>query len=73
MNSLLLVPYHYVGLTLILLQVNVGLLVLSMLGFCLPLYLLCHSRHLQRLRDERDEDPKIYVKINNGSKPEAFV
>ncbi|GAA6218793.1 large neutral amino acids transporter small subunit 4-like isoform X2 [Lates japonicus] len=55
------------------LWVNVGLLALSMLGFCLPLYLLCHSRHLQRLRDERDEDPKIYVKINNGSKPEAIV
>ncbi|KAM3616079.1 uncharacterized protein V6R79_012020 [Siganus canaliculatus] len=55
------------------LWVNVGLLALSMLGFCLPLYLLCHSRHLQRLRDERDEDPKIYVKINNDSKPEAFV
>ncbi|XP_028276455.1 large neutral amino acids transporter small subunit 4-like [Parambassis ranga] len=53
--------------------VNVGLLVLSMLGFCLPLYLLCHSRHLQRLRDERDEDPKIYVKMNNGSTPEACV
>uniref|UniRef100_A0A8D3B6H6 Large neutral amino acids transporter small subunit 4 n=1 Tax=Scophthalmus maximus TaxID=52904 RepID=A0A8D3B6H6_SCOMX len=55
------------------LWVNVGLLVLSMMGFCLPLYLLCHSRHLQRLRDEREEDPKIYVKINDGSKPEAFV
>lgn len=50
-----------------------GLLALSMLGFCLPLYLLCHSRYLQRLRDERDADPKIYVKMNNGSKPEAFV
>ncbi|XP_068590340.1 large neutral amino acids transporter small subunit 4-like [Cebidichthys violaceus] len=55
------------------LWVNVGLLVLSMLGFCLPLYLLCHSRHLQRLRDEQDEDPKIYVKINGDTKPEAFV
>ncbi|XP_040028566.2 large neutral amino acids transporter small subunit 4-like isoform X1 [Gasterosteus aculeatus] len=55
------------------LWVNVGLLVLSMLGFCLPLYLMCHSRHLQRLRDERDEDPKIYAKINDGSKAEAFV
>ncbi|XP_074535393.1 large neutral amino acids transporter small subunit 4-like isoform X2 [Halichoeres trimaculatus] len=55
------------------LWVNVGLLVLSMLGFCLPLYLLCHSRHLQRLRDEQDEDPKIYVKMNPDSKPEAFV
>ncbi|XP_056230626.1 large neutral amino acids transporter small subunit 4-like isoform X1 [Seriola aureovittata] len=55
------------------LWVNVGLLVVSMLGFCLPLYLLCHSRYLQRLKDEQDEDPKIYVQINNGSKPEAFV
>nr|XP_020509608.1 large neutral amino acids transporter small subunit 4-like isoform X1 [Labrus bergylta] len=55
------------------LWVNVGLLGLSMLGFCLPFYLMCHSRHLQRLRDERDEDPKIYVKINSDSKPEAFV
>lgn len=52
--------------------VNVGLLAVSMLGFCLPVYLLCHSRHLQRLRDERDSDPKIYVKIN-GDKPEAFI
>uniref|UniRef100_A0A665V7P2 Large neutral amino acids transporter small subunit 4 n=1 Tax=Echeneis naucrates TaxID=173247 RepID=A0A665V7P2_ECHNA len=55
------------------LWVNVGLLVLSMLGFCLPLYLLHHSRRLQRLRDEHDEDPKIYAKINNGSNTEAFV
>ncbi|XP_034557069.1 large neutral amino acids transporter small subunit 4-like isoform X2 [Notolabrus celidotus] len=55
------------------LWVNVGLLVLSMLGFCLPLYLLCHSRYLTRLRDEQDEDPKIYVKMNPDSKPEAFV
>ncbi|XP_056139392.1 large neutral amino acids transporter small subunit 4-like [Lampris incognitus] len=55
------------------LWVNVGLLVVSMLGFCLPLYLMCHGRHLTRLREERDEDPKIYVQINNGSKPEAFV
>lgn len=49
------------------LWVNVGLLVLSMLGFCLPLYLLCHSRHLQRLRDERDDDPKIYVKMGEDA------
>ncbi|XP_056904909.1 large neutral amino acids transporter small subunit 4-like isoform X1 [Takifugu flavidus] len=54
------------------LWVNVGLLALSMMGFCLPLYLLCHSRRLQRIRDEQDEDPKIYVKIND-SKSEAFV
>ncbi|CAG6007769.1 unnamed protein product [Menidia menidia] len=58
------------------LWVNVGLLVLSMLGFCLPLYLLCHSRHLRRLRDEADEDPKIYVKASDGGEggaPEACV
>ncbi|MEQ2301756.1 hypothetical protein AMECASPLE_039391, partial [Ameca splendens] len=55
------------------LLVNVGLLVLSMLGFCLPFYLLCHSRHLQRLRDEREDDPKVYIKMNNDSAPEASV
>ncbi|KAM9317558.1 large neutral amino acids transporter small subunit 4-like isoform 1-T1 [Pholidichthys leucotaenia] len=55
------------------LWVNVGLLVLSMLGFCLPFYLLFHSRHLQRLRDKRDEDPKIYVQMNNGTTPKASV
>ncbi|KAM4590054.1 large neutral amino acids transporter small subunit 4-like isoform 1-T1 [Fundulus diaphanus] len=55
------------------LWVNVGLLVLSMLGFCLPVYLLCHSRHLQRLRDEREDDPKVYVKMKSGSAPEASV
>ncbi|XP_077397532.1 large neutral amino acids transporter small subunit 4-like isoform X2 [Festucalex cinctus] len=55
------------------LWVNVGLLALSMLGFCLPFYLLYHSRHLQRLRDERDDDPKIFVKLENSNKIEAFV
>ncbi|XP_061136199.1 large neutral amino acids transporter small subunit 4-like isoform X2 [Syngnathus typhle] len=55
------------------LWLNVGLLVLSMLGFCLPVYLLFHSRHLQRLRDERDDDPKIFVKLENSNKIEAFV
>uniref|UniRef100_A0A8C7XXY8 Large neutral amino acids transporter small subunit 4 n=1 Tax=Oryzias sinensis TaxID=183150 RepID=A0A8C7XXY8_9TELE len=55
------------------LWVNIGLLVLSMLGFCLPVYLLLHSRRLQRLRDEQDEDPKIYVKMNNGGAPEECV
>ncbi|XP_013879134.1 large neutral amino acids transporter small subunit 4 isoform X2 [Austrofundulus limnaeus] len=55
------------------LWVNVGLLVLSMLGFCLPVYLLCHSRHLQRLRDEQDDDPKVFVKLTNGVPPEASV
>ncbi|XP_034023675.1 large neutral amino acids transporter small subunit 4-like isoform X2 [Thalassophryne amazonica] len=54
------------------LWVNVGLLVLSMLGFCLPGYLLFHSRRLQRLREEEDKDPKIFAKMN-GTKSEAFV
>ncbi|XP_029965250.1 large neutral amino acids transporter small subunit 4-like isoform X1 [Salarias fasciatus] len=55
------------------LWVNVGLLVLSMLGFCLPLYLLCHSRHLQRLRAERDDDPKIFVKMGEDGTPKTCV
>ncbi|KAA0702073.1 Large neutral amino acids transporter small subunit 4 L-type amino acid transporter 4 [Triplophysa tibetana] len=55
------------------LQVNVGLLVLSMLGFCLPSYLLWFSRHLRRQKKEREEDPKIYVQINNSANAEAFV
>ncbi|XP_051966161.1 large neutral amino acids transporter small subunit 4-like isoform X1 [Xyrauchen texanus] len=55
------------------LWVNVGLLVLSMLGFCLPSYLLCYGRQLRRQKQEREEDPKIYVQINNSPNPEAFV
>uniref|UniRef100_A0A671N5D3 Large neutral amino acids transporter small subunit 4 n=1 Tax=Sinocyclocheilus anshuiensis TaxID=1608454 RepID=A0A671N5D3_9TELE len=55
------------------LWVNVGLLVMSMLGFCLPSYLLCYGRRLRREKQEREEDPKIYVQINNSTTPEAFV
>ncbi|XP_028975701.1 solute carrier family 43 member 2a isoform X2 [Esox lucius] len=53
------------------LWVNVGLLGLTALGFCLPFYLLCYSRQLRRKKQEREEDPKIYLQIE--SKPEAFV
>uniref|UniRef100_A0AAR2J4U0 Large neutral amino acids transporter small subunit 4 n=1 Tax=Pygocentrus nattereri TaxID=42514 RepID=A0AAR2J4U0_PYGNA len=55
------------------LWVNVGLLVVSMLGFCLPFYLLCYGKQLRRQKQEREDDPKIYVQINNGTNSEAFV
>ncbi|XP_072557292.1 large neutral amino acids transporter small subunit 4-like isoform X2 [Paramormyrops kingsleyae] len=56
------------------LWVNVGLLGLSILGFCLPLYLLCFRRQLVRKKQEREEDAKMYTKVTtDGSKHEAFV
>ncbi|XP_048838099.1 large neutral amino acids transporter small subunit 4-like isoform X2 [Brienomyrus brachyistius] len=56
------------------LWVNVGLLGLSIMGFCLPLYLLCFRRQLVRKKREREEDAKIYSKVAaDGSKQEAFV
>ncbi|KAF4086245.1 hypothetical protein AMELA_G00103830 [Ameiurus melas] len=55
------------------LWVNVGLLGLSMLGFCLPGYLLCYGQQLRRQKQEREDDPKICLKISNGNNQEAFV
>uniref|UniRef100_A0A4W5M6M6 Uncharacterized protein n=1 Tax=Hucho hucho TaxID=62062 RepID=A0A4W5M6M6_9TELE len=55
------------------LWVNVGLLGVSMLGFLLPLYLVCFRSTLHRRIQDRDQDSKIYLKINGSSKPEAFV
>uniref|UniRef100_A0AAR2KNE8 Large neutral amino acids transporter small subunit 4 n=1 Tax=Pygocentrus nattereri TaxID=42514 RepID=A0AAR2KNE8_PYGNA len=55
------------------LWVDVGLLIFSMLGFLLPLYLLCFRRNLHKKRKQKENDAKIYIKINGSDKPEAFV
>ncbi|XP_047462060.1 solute carrier family 43 member 2b isoform X1 [Mugil cephalus] len=55
------------------LWVNVGLFVLSMLGFLLPLYLICYRRTLYKEQQAKEDNVKIYLKINGSDIPEAFV
>lgn len=54
-------------------QVNIGLLALSMLGFLLPLYLIYYRKTLEKQQEEREENAKIYIKINGTDIPEAYV
>ncbi|KAG7516227.1 large neutral amino acids transporter small subunit 4-like isoform X1 [Solea senegalensis] len=55
------------------LWVNIGLLVLSMMGFLLPVYLLYYRHTLNRQKQQKEDKVKIYIKINDSDHAEAFV
>ncbi|CAB1431659.1 unnamed protein product [Pleuronectes platessa] len=55
------------------LWVNVGLLVLSMLGFLLPIYLIYFRWTLNKQHKQTEENAKIFIKINGSDLPEAYV
>lgn len=44
-----------------------------MLGFLLPLYLIYYRKTLEKQQEEREENAKIYIKINGTDIPEAYV